>query len=239
MLAVFQVFHLFHPFPGNTFVLLYNKAVFCAKVFLSLLKVESFQSINKQTSGEVEMKISRTTVSNLFKALLLVSLGFPFAQYPQTKNTSPQTENRVNDLLDRMTLEEKISLLSGTGFDTVEIKAAGNPALRMTDGPAGVRSGQASSFPSPIALAATFDPQLVYEVSKAIAQEAKAKGKNVLLAPCVNIQRTPLAAETSKALARTRISPRGWLSDTLTAFSRRTLSLRSSILRRTIRNRNG
>src|SRR5262245_22535337 len=122
-------------------------------------------------------------------AFLALTIGTP----AQTSESDKSVDGRVKDLLNRMTLDEKISLLSGTGFDTREIKRLGIPALHMTDGPAGIRSGQATSFPSPVALAASFDPQIVYEVGEAIAQEAKAKGKNVLLAPCVNIQRTPFS----------------------------------------------
>jgi beta-glucosidase len=103
------------------------------------------------------------------------------------------TEARVEELLSRMTLEEKLTLLSGTGFDTVPVPRLGIPALHMTDGPAGIRTGPATSFPAGVALAASFDPVLVEQVGAAIAREAKAQGKNVLLAPCVNIQRSPHA----------------------------------------------
>jgi beta-glucosidase len=121
----------------------------------------------------------------------LIAVFLPAILFGQSEPGKAGVDKRVNELIGKMTLDEKISLLAGVGFDTVEIKRLGIPALRMTDGPAGVRTGQATSFPSPVALAATFDPEMVYAVGKAIAQEAKAKGKNVLLAPCVNIQRTP------------------------------------------------
>jgi beta-glucosidase len=106
---------------------------------------------------------------------------------------SPALEARVEELLSRLTLDEKLSLLAGTGFDTGSIPRLGIPALHMTDGPAGIRTGPATSFPAGVALAATFDPALVERVGAAIAREAKAQGKNVLLAPCVNIQRAPHA----------------------------------------------
>ena len=109
------------------------------------------------------------------------------------KSASSDVEARVEGLLSRMTLEEKLSLLAGTGFDTAAIPRLGIPALHMTDGPAGVRTGPATSFPAGVALAASFDPELVERVGAAIAREAKARGKNVLLAPCVNIQRAPHA----------------------------------------------
>jgi beta-glucosidase len=103
------------------------------------------------------------------------------------------TEKKIGNLLRQLTLDEKISLLSGTGFDTVPIPRLGIPSLKMTDGPVGVRQAPATSFPSSIALAASFDTALIERVAQAIARETKAKGKNVLLGPCVNIQRTPFA----------------------------------------------
>ena len=117
----------------------------------------------------------------------LVCLISIFAQKP-----NPLIEIKVETLLKQLTLDEKISLISGTGFDTVPIPRLGIPSLKMTDGPVGVRQAPATSFPSSIALAASFDPELIRKVAQAIAQETKAKGKNVLLGPCVNIQRTPL-----------------------------------------------
>ncbi|HQU84373.1 MAG TPA: glycoside hydrolase family 3 C-terminal domain-containing protein [Pyrinomonadaceae bacterium] len=110
-----------------------------------------------------------------------------------TAQTNSQTEKKVEELLQKLTLDEKISMLAGTGFDTVPIPRLGIPALKMTDGPVGVRQAPATSFPSSIALAASFDTELIGNVAKAIAQETKAKDKNVLLGPCVNIQRTPFA----------------------------------------------
>jgi beta-glucosidase len=113
------------------------------------------------------------------------------AQNKSSKN--PETEKKIDNLLKQLTLDEKISLISGTGFDTVPIPRLGIPSLKMTDGPVGVRQAPATSFPSSIALAASFDPALIRRVAAAIARETKAKGKNVLLGPCVNIQRTPFA----------------------------------------------
>jgi beta-glucosidase len=104
-----------------------------------------------------------------------------------------ETEKKVAALLAQLTLDEKISLISGTGFDTVPIPRLGIPSLKMTDGPVGVRQAPATSFPSGMALAASFDTALIRRVAQAIARETKAKGKNVLLGPCVNIQRTPFA----------------------------------------------
>jgi beta-glucosidase len=108
------------------------------------------------------------------------------------KNAELPVEERVEDLLSRMTLEEKIDQLGGVGFDTKENKRLGMPTLRMCDGPVGVRWEQATAFPAAIGLAASWDNDLVRRVAGAIAKETKAKGRNYLLGPCVNIHRHPL-----------------------------------------------
>jgi beta-glucosidase len=116
---------------------------------------------------------------------------------PQNKRGS-DVEQRVEDLLARMTVEEKIAMLGGTGFDTKPNARLGIPAIRMADGPQGVRLDASAdsataptAFPCGAALAATWNPELVQEVGRCIAQEARALGKDMLLAPCVNIQRVP------------------------------------------------
>lgn len=100
-------------------------------------------------------------------------------------------EPRIEHLLSLLTLDEKMSLVSGTGFDTVGVPRLAIPGLHMTDGPLGVRVGNATRFAAGIALAATFDPQLVEQVGQALGREVLAHDKNVLLGPCVNIHRTP------------------------------------------------
>ena len=104
---------------------------------------------------------------------------------------SPE-DRQVDAWLAAMTLDEKIALVAGTGFDTVGVPRLHIPSLRMTDGPVGVRFGTATAFPASILMAATFDPALVERVGAAIARETKGHGKNVLLGPAVNIARTAL-----------------------------------------------
>jgi beta-glucosidase len=101
-------------------------------------------------------------------------------------------DRQVEGWLSAMTLEEKIALVAGTGFDTVGVPRLHIPTLRMTDGPVGVRVGAATAFPAGELLAATFDPGLVERVGAAIARETKGHGKNVILGPAVNIVRTAL-----------------------------------------------
>ena len=102
------------------------------------------------------------------------------------------TDRQVEAWLSAMTLAEKIALVAGTGFETVGVPRLHIPSLRMTDGPLGVRVGQATAFPAGTLLAATFDPALVERVGAAIARETKGHGKNVILGPAVNIARTAL-----------------------------------------------
>lgn len=102
-----------------------------------------------------------------------------------------QIEQRIDQLLTQMTLEEKADMLSGTGFDSKPLPRLGIPSMKMTDGPLGVRYGKATAFPAGVAMAATWNPELIEKVGKAIALEAKAKGRNVLLGPCINIHRVP------------------------------------------------
>lgn len=108
--------------------------------------------------------------------------------------------DRVENLLEQMTLQEKVSMLAGTnGWYTVPIERLGIPSLKMTDGPNGARGAggfttgvKATCFPAEILLASTWDTELIERVGQALAQEAKMKGAQILLAPTVNIQRSPL-----------------------------------------------
>ncbi len=112
------------------------------------------------------------------------------------QDPSRPLEARVEDLFGRLTLEEKVALMAGAAAFRLEgVERLGVPALGMTDGPTGVRSntGQmATVFPVAVALAGTFNPDLIREVAGAIAREAIALGEQVVLAPTINIVRTPL-----------------------------------------------
>lgn len=105
-------------------------------------------------------------------------------------------DDRVRALLTTLTLDEKISLLSGKDFWTLPaIERCAIPSLRMSDGPTGLRSTNsdpATVFPVGVALAATWNTSLIESVGGAIGREAIAYDVDVLLAPGVNIQRTPL-----------------------------------------------
>jgi len=120
------------------------------------------------------------------------AVGAAPASLKESPGCGSPTDRQVEAWLSAMTLDEKIALVSGTGFDTVGVSRLHIPSLRMTDGPLGVRVGQATAFPAGTLLAATFDPALVERVGAAIARETKGHGKNVILGPAVNIARTAL-----------------------------------------------
>ncbi|MBB3649571.1 beta-glucosidase [Rhizobium sp. BK619] len=106
----------------------------------------------------------------------------------------------IDSILDQMTPEEQVSLLSGADFwTTVPVERLGVPKIKVTDGPNGARGAgslvagvKATCFPVGIALGATWNPELVSQMGKALARQAKSKGAAVLLAPTVNIHRSGL-----------------------------------------------
>ncbi len=111
---------------------------------------------------------------------------------------SRDLEERVQDLLGRLTLDEKFDLCSGRdSWYTKEIPRLGIKSFAMTDGPHGVSphsSGQkeCTYFPVGICRAATWNPDLSRDFGVAMAQEVRDVGYHMILGPGVNIHRTPL-----------------------------------------------
>ena len=105
----------------------------------------------------------------------------------------PTIQARVDDLMSKLTLAEKVELMSGTdGMYTRPIERLGIPRFKMSDGPAGVRTwGPTTAYPAPICMAATWDRDLQHEVGKAYGIDARARGVDFLLAPGVNMYRVP------------------------------------------------
>lgn len=112
----------------------------------------------------------------------------------------------MDDLFGRLTQDEKLSLLTGTGFATPAIPRLGVPAMEMCDGPKGVRGGDpantgpATLFLEPMAMAATWDPAAIYRVGVSLGEEAANKGigARILLGPCINIMRSPLGGRSGE-----------------------------------------
>lgn len=116
-------------------------------------------------------------------------------------------ESKVNELCEKLTLEEKAGMIHGAGlFRTEGVKRLGIPALVTSDGPMGVRQqfpddswipvGNTDDFvtysPSNSAIASTWNPERAYEGGKTLGEEARGRGKDVILAPGINIKRDPL-----------------------------------------------
>jgi beta-glucosidase len=143
----------------------------------------------------------------LTAAGLLTGCSFLTTTLPY-QNPKLAIDSRVDDLLARMTPDEKLDMFSGAGWmDTRANTRLGIPAIHMTDGPMGIRSwafpGEpdtpstpksvaATAFPAGIAMAATWNPELVTEQGRVLGRQALALGRDQLLGPTVNIQRTPL-----------------------------------------------
>lgn len=116
-------------------------------------------------------------------------------------------ENYIEKLLSQLTLEEKISMIHGAGlFRTAPVDRLGIPALHFSDGPMGVRGeypddewrylnygdDSVSYLPCNSAIASTWNPELAYTAGSILGEEARGRGKDVILAPGINIKRNPL-----------------------------------------------
>lgn len=108
----------------------------------------------------------------------------------------------VEEIFSRLTLDEKIKLMSGKTMWTLnEIERVGLPSVRVSDGPQGVRkpltditaleSFPATCFPPACAMACSFNKALAETVGKALSKECRDQGVNLLLGPGLNIKRHP------------------------------------------------
>ena len=128
-------------------------------------------------------------------------------------------DQRIDDLLARMSLDQKVKMVTGTGFalnniggsqkvpgaagSTYDLTEFGIPSIVLADGPAGLRISPtregdkstyyATAFPIATTLASTWNTELVEQVGKAMGEEVKEYGVDVFLAPGMNIQLNPLA----------------------------------------------
>ena len=144
----------------------------------------------------------------VMSALLLGATATTQAQSrPVYLDESKNIEQRIDDALSRMTLDEKIAVIHAQSkFSSPGVKRLGFPDLWTDDGPHGVRpdvlwdeweqAGQTNdscvAFPALTCLAATWNPQLARLYGESLAEEALYRNKNVMLGPGVNIYRTPL-----------------------------------------------
>lgn len=118
-----------------------------------------------------------------------------------------EREKYIDDLVKKLTLDEKIGMIHGAGlFRTAGVPRLGIPELHMSDGPMGVRQELCDNewkgvydredlvtyLPSNSAIAATWNPKRAKECGEVLGEEARGRGKDVILAPGINIKRTPL-----------------------------------------------
>jgi beta-glucosidase len=125
---------------------------------------------------------------------IFLLLLFPvFLACSQGQTSSTDVDARVDSLLKKLTLDEKIDLIGGVDdFYIRAIEKIGLPRLKMADGPVGVRNYGPSTVFGGIGLAATWDPELAARIGATIGQDARARGVHFMLGPGVNIYRAPM-----------------------------------------------
>ena len=131
-----------------------------------------------------------------------------FSQQPVYLDETKPVDERIEDALSRMTLEEKIAMCHAQSkFSTPGCPRLGIPEIWMSDGPHGLRmefvwddwqhahwtNDSCTAYPALTCLAATFNPELSYRYGKALGEEARFRRKDIILGPGVNIYRTPLS----------------------------------------------
>ena len=152
-----------------------------------------------------------TFLTALLSLGLLCGVNSSHAAQPQEKpaylDASRPIDERVEDALSRMTLEEKVAMCHAQSkFSSAGVPRLGIPEIWMTDGPHGVRmekmwdewsdakwtNDSCTAFPALTCLAATWNPDMADTYGQAIGEEARYRNKAILLGPGVNIYRTPL-----------------------------------------------
>ncbi len=142
-------------------------------------------------------------LKSIFFAVILIAFAAP--SFSQQKE-NPKTELKIKALLKQMTLEEKIGMIhANSSFTSAGVPRLGIPELVMSDGPHGVRpehgrdwildegvDDAGSYLPTGITLASTWNPLLGFQYGSVLGQEARYRGKDMILGPGVNIIRSPL-----------------------------------------------
>jgi beta-glucosidase len=158
-------------------------------------------------------RFSGFTILVLFSALTVVLAGCakPETQAGYPAITTPEVERTIDSIISILSLEEKTGMLCGNGlFSSPGIERLGIRDIQYTDGPFGIReelgkrswspkgltTDSATFFPTGSALAATWNPELAWMYGAGMGEEARTRGKDILLAPAVNITRSPLNGRT-------------------------------------------
>lgn len=143
------------------------------------------------------LKLMEFKFSVMMKKLIIsaLSLSMALCLSAQTyKDMNASVEDRAEDLLRRMTLEEKIDYIGGyKGFYIRGIERLGLPEIKLTDGPVGThKDGRSTAYPAGVLSAATWNRDLVYRLGEQLGRDSKARGVHILLGPGMNIVRSPL-----------------------------------------------
>ncbi|MFO7852940.1 MAG: beta-glucosidase [Bacteroidota bacterium] len=138
---------------------------------------------------------------------ITVSLLFCGSAYLYSQDIESDIEKKISAIISKLSLEEKVRLCHAQSkFSSPGVARLGIPELWMSDGPHGVRAeiewdswayagwtnDSCTAFPALTCLASTFNPELAYEYGLSVGEEARYRKKDILLAPGVNIYRTPL-----------------------------------------------
>ena len=110
------------------------------------------------------------------------------------RRVTQEHKDRAAEIVAQMTLEEKIAYIGGyESWYIRPVERLGLPAIKMVDGPQGVRNNTRSTlYPSGVAAAATWNKALIEKMGVALGQDSRARGVHILLGPGVNIYRSPL-----------------------------------------------
>lgn len=123
------------------------------------------------------------------------------------KKNEKKREKEIDRLVKKLTLDEKIAMIHGASlFRSGAVERLGIPAIETSDGPMGVRAefmddrwipagnqdDMVSYLPSNSAVASSWNPELAYKMGHVLGAEARGRGKDVILAPGINIKRDPL-----------------------------------------------
>ena len=162
-------------------------------IVLGMVIISIFVSCNKEKKSE--------------NSLNTYAVAETFSGIPITH----KYDSQIDSLINSMSLEEKVGMLHGTSmFTTAGVERLGIPELKMADGPLGVReeisrsswapagldNDFATYYPAGAGLSATWNPKMAHLFGNSVGEEARARDKDVLLSPAINIIRTPLGGRT-------------------------------------------
>lgn len=158
------------------------------------------------------MQYLKNNMNNLYKIIFFTigtfySISIFSQNISKYKDITIPIEERIENAISYMTLEEKVHLLhANLRYSSMGVPRLGIPGNNLTDGPLGIRqelmenswqsagltTDSCTAFPALVCLAATWNPEMGYLYGKSLGEEARYRNKNVLLGPGVNIYRTPL-----------------------------------------------